>query len=113
MSKIKRRIQIGLAFSVQIPIFLESKFRSKLSHARSADRVCNHTEINRILQIAVRIGKVDRVEQIENIEAEFKAHPFIDFRVLHKTDVKAFLQRSAESVASEIAETAERRREAG
>ena len=86
---------------------LEPELCTELADARAADRVRDRAEVGRVLKIAVRVCKVHGIENVEEIEAEFEAHSFVDSRVLGKAEVEAMLHRAAEGVASEAAEPAE------
>jgi len=86
----------------------EPELGPELADARSADRVRDDAKIDGILKVAVRIREVHGVENIEQIEPDLKAHPFIDLRVLGKAQIEPFLRRPAEGVASEVTETAQR-----
>ena len=95
-----------------LPLFvrvadLEAEACTELANARAADGVRDDAEVDRVLQVAVGICEVDGIEHVEEIEAEFEAHSFVDSRVLGKAEVEAMLHRAAEGVASEAAEPAE------
>ena len=93
-------------------VFLEIKLCSELRQTRTADGVCDSAEIGRILQINVGDGKVRRVENVENIQADFKTHPLVDARPFDDSQIDSFLIRTAKSVAPQVAVLTERRRKA-
>ena len=91
----------------------EPELSPELADPRAADGVGDYAEIDRVLQIVVRICKVNRVENVEQVKAQFEAHPLVDPGTFCKAQIKPFLHRAAERVASEVSELAARRTEAG
>ena len=88
---------------------LEIKLHPNLRQTRTADSVSNSAEVGRVLQISVRLGKVHPVENVENVQADFKIHPLIDSRPFDDTQINPLLTLTAKRIASKIAESALRR----
>ena len=78
-------------FQMQKKRSLEIKLRPNLRQARTADGVGDSAEVGRILQINVRDGEVARVEDVENVQTDFKVHPLVDARAFDDAEVNAFL----------------------
>lgn len=69
-----RPIRNFLTARTQLPrcFGLETKLRPELTYPRTADRVRYHSKVDRVLQIAIRVGEVNRVKDIEDIEAKLE-----------------------------------------
>ena len=67
---------------------LKAELRTELADAGAADGVRDYAKIDRVLQIAVRISKVDSIEHVEKVEPKFEAHSFVDACVLSNTQIE-------------------------
>ena len=91
---------------------LEAELCSKLTDPWPAGSVGDNAKVHRILQIAIGIGKVNRVKDIKHVKAEFEAHSLINPCIFGKAKINPSLHRAAKGVPSETAEAAARTAEA-
>jgi len=85
----------------------EQESQPELHDPGSAHRVQHLAEVRGVLQIVCGNGKINVVEDVEDLPAKLKAQPLAEVRGFGDADVKAFLTVGAQHISPKISEPAE------
>src|SRR3712207_6740274 len=83
---------------------LEVKLERELYDARPRGRLRDAPERCRHSYVAVRVGEVRPVKEVEELRAELSAHALRERDELHNREVQVLLPGATESVARRVAE---------